>query len=280
MTTEKDYVLGTHDDEVARLGLQNAVWRPCATDAWRRAGITVGSTVVDLGCGPGYAALDLAEIVGPTGRVIAIDRSRRFLDRLERTAKARDIGWIETYERDLDEGDLPPLEAHAVWTRWVYAFVKHPHRLLEHAVAVLRPGGSVVVHEYGDYRTWRWSPPSVAFEAFVTEVMASWRATGGEPDIGLDLPRWLDEMGLDVHTVNTLVDVARPKDHLWQWPRAFIEVGLQRLVELGRVEAAKARELMDDYARLEQTPGAFQITPLVLEIIARKRRADSVSPPR
>ena len=273
MTTEKDYVLGTHDDEVARLGLQNAVWRPRATDAWGRAGITAGQIVVDLGCGPGYASLDLAEIVGPSGRVIAIDRSRRFLDRLERTAQARGIGWIQTFERDLDDPafELPPLEAHAIWTRWVYAFVKHPRPLLERAAGLLRSGGSIVVHEYADYRTWRWSPRSVAFEAFVTEVMDSWRATGGEPDIGLDLPRWMTEIGLDVHTLNTLVDAVRPPDHVWQWPHAFIDVGLQRLVHLGRVEAAKARELMDDYARLEQTPGAFQITPLVLEIIARKR---------
>ena len=32
-TAERDYVLGTHDDEVMRLGLQHRVWRPRALDA-------------------------------------------------------------------------------------------------------------------------------------------------------------------------------------------------------------------------------------------------------
>jgi SAM-dependent methyltransferase len=73
---DREYVLGTHDDEVSRLALQHRVWRPRALDAWRRAGFMVGQTLLDLGCGPGHAAADLAEIVGPSGRVVAIDQSR------------------------------------------------------------------------------------------------------------------------------------------------------------------------------------------------------------
>ena len=68
MADEKDYVLGTHDEEIARLGLQHRVWRPRVLDAWRRAGFTLGQTILDVGCGPGHATLDLAEIVGPRGR--------------------------------------------------------------------------------------------------------------------------------------------------------------------------------------------------------------------
>src|SRR5258706_6203782 len=83
MSPERDYVLGTHDDEIERLALQHRVWRPRALDAWRRAGFTVGQTLLDVGCGPGMATLDLSEIVGPTGRIVAMDRSRRFLDVLE-----------------------------------------------------------------------------------------------------------------------------------------------------------------------------------------------------
>src|SRR5262245_16194413 len=99
MSIEKDYVLGTHDDEIARLGLQHSVWRPWASDAWRRAGFTIGQTLIDLGCGPGYATLDLAEIVRSDGRVVGIDRSRRFLDALEATARARGLSHVETLER-------------------------------------------------------------------------------------------------------------------------------------------------------------------------------------
>src|SRR5438128_12662921 len=71
--SEKDYVLGTHDEELLRLGLQHRVWRPVVLDCWQKAGITAGKCILDLGAEPGYAALDLAEIVGPSVEVVALE---------------------------------------------------------------------------------------------------------------------------------------------------------------------------------------------------------------
>jgi ubiquinone/menaquinone biosynthesis C-methylase UbiE len=271
MSIEKDYVLGTHDDEIARLGLQHSVWRPRASDAWRRAGFTAGQTLVDLGCGPGYATLDLAEIVRAEGRVVAIDRSRRFLDVLERAASARGLTQVETLEMDLATAELPALEAHGMWSRWIYAFVTEPRRLLERAARMMRRGGAMVFHEYCDYRTWRLSPRSLEFEAFVTEVMASWRANGGEPDIGLDLPRWLGEMGFEIRSLTVLQDAARPQDHVWQWPRAFVASGIRRMIDIGHLREEQGRAMAAAFAKFESTPHAFQLTPSVIEIIAIRR---------
>jgi len=153
--TEHEYVLGTGDVEIRRLGIQHAAWREIAQAAWDRAGIARGHTVVDLGCGPGYATLDLAERVGPGGRVIAIDKSRRFLDHLRAQAKVRGLSNIECLERDLDADPLPARCADHVWSRWVFIFVRHPRELLARATAMLRPGGALVLHEYVDYASWR-----------------------------------------------------------------------------------------------------------------------------
>ncbi len=271
MTTEKDYVLGTHDAELWRLGLQHRIWRPRATDAWRRAGFTLGQTLLDVGCGPGYATLDLAEWVGTSGRVIALDRSRRFLDALADRARARGFDNFTVHELDFDEQPFPDVRADGAWSRWIYAFVRHPRRLLERVAATLRPGGTMVFHEYVDYRAWRLSPRSPLFEAFVEEVIASWRASGGEPDIGLDLPRWLEELGFELRELRPITEVARPGDDLWHWPRIFVEIGLQRLVDLGRIDAARARDMHHAFIDTGTTLGGFCLTPTVLEIIARKR---------
>ena len=271
MRAERDYVLGTHDAEVQRLGLQHRVWRPRASDAWRRAGFTVGQTLIDVGCGPGYAALDLAEIVGPEGRVVAIDRSRRFLDVLEAAAAARGLGHLDVRELDLDQQEVPRVEAHGAWSRWIYAFVRHPRRLLERVAAALRPGGVMVMHEYVDYRAWRIAPRNADFEAFVDEVVASWRANGGEPDIGQQIPGWLGDLGCEVVEMRSISEVARPGDFLWQGPRAFVDVGLERLVEIGRLDAARAGTMRRAFLDAETAPGSFCITPTVLEIIARRR---------
>lgn len=39
MNSTKDYILGTHDEELERLGLQHRAWRERALEAWHSAGI-------------------------------------------------------------------------------------------------------------------------------------------------------------------------------------------------------------------------------------------------
>jgi SAM-dependent methyltransferase len=181
---EREYVLGTHDEEIERLGLQHRVWRPYVLDAWSRAGLTGGQTVLDVGCGPGYATIDLAEVVGRGGRVVAIDQSRRFLDHLDGRARREGLINIDTFQRDLSDGDLPAVLVDLAWCRWIFAFVRDPRALLDAVAAAVRPGGAIVIHEYYDYRSWRLLPPCPELEEFVGVVMDSWRADGGEPDAG------------------------------------------------------------------------------------------------
>lgn len=267
---DSDYVLGTTDAEAARLALQHAVWRPRACDAWRRAGFTAGQRILDVGAGPGCAALDLAEVVGRDGRVLALDQSRRFLDLLDAAAEARGLRTIETVELDLDAGTLPPLDADAAWCRWIFAFVRRPRELLAAIGEALPSGGVLALHEYVDYGTWRLAPRLPELEEFVAAVMRSWRDAGGEPDIALDLPGWLPDAGFRVTEVRPIVDVVTPRDFVWQWPATFFESGLARLVDLGYFDAGRAAEIRDAFRSAAARQGVRMITPAVLEIIAER----------
>ncbi len=269
--SEQDYVLGTHDAEIERLGLQHRVWRPRALDAWRRAGFTVDQTLLDIGCGPGYATIDLAEIVGPRGRVVAIDRSHRFLQALEAARERLSLPQIEIHELDLDEAPLPSVQVDGAWSRWVFAFVTRPRELLAQVASVIKPGGALVLHEYFDYSTWRFSPRSPEMEELVEIVMKGWRATGGEPDIGLDLPGWLEEVGFEVKHTHPLIDIVSPSSFVWQWPKTFVAGGLNRLIELNALTPERAKAIADAFAALEAAPHTRMITPAVLEIIAVRR---------
>jgi SAM-dependent methyltransferase len=271
MSHERDYLLGTHDEEVSRLALQHSVWRPRALDAWRRAGFTLGQVLVDVGCGPGHASLDLAEIVGPSGRVVAVDRSRRFLHALEQACRRRGLANIEPLELDLDEAVLPAFRADGAWCRWVFAFLRRPRDLLARVAAALKPGGVLVAHEYLDYSTWRLAPRVPEFEEFVRLVMEAWRASGGEPDIGLELPLWLEELGFETRSLHPIIDVVPPSSYVWQWPSAFVHAGLQRLLDLGHLDEDRARRLSQAYAAAEAAPHTLMVTPAVLEIVAVRR---------
>ena len=151
----------------------------------------------------------------------------------------------------------------------MFAFVQDPRALLERVASALKPGGALVIFEYFDYSTWRMAPRSPALELFVAKVTETWRATGGEVEIGLSLPRWLGELGFSV-SVRPVIEVVGPGHYFWQWPKAFVEVGVERMRELGSLtsdEADSVRRAVDEAGR---DPHALMITPGVLEIVARR----------
>lgn len=271
MTVEQDYVLGTNDEELARLGLQHRAWRSNTSAAWHKAGIGPGRTVLDVGCGPGYATLDLAELVGSSGRVIAIDKSEKFLSALDRGRRNRGFENVITHNVDFDSGDFPSATGDAAWCRWVFAFLRQPREVLSRVARSIRPGGVIVIHEYFDYATWRSAPRCPELEEFVGCVMTSWRDNGGEPDIALALPRWLEELEFEIRTLNPIIDIVEPGDLKWAWVRSFFEIGRQRLVDLGYMSAARADAIWQAFLEVESRHGIRMITPGVLEIIAVRR---------
>ena len=271
MSEEKSYVIGTHDAEVERLGVQHRVWRASVLDLWERGGITTGQTVLDVGAGPGYAAIDLAETVGSTGRVIAVERSRRFLDALEDRARRLGIGNISTIEADVVDATFGERIADAAWCRWVLSFVREPKAVVAHLARALRPGGVAVFQEYLDYGSWRLAPQSAVFERLVAAINDRVRADGGFVDSALALPSALTDAGFEIVSTRPMIDVVPPGSPFWQWPASFVAVFLDRLVATGQWTPQEADETRAVMARAEADPRTLMVTPLVLEVIARKR---------
>ena len=265
--SDRDYVLGTEEDEIERLGLQHLVWRPRMLDGFRRAGIGPGRTVLDIGSGPGWASVDLAELVGPSGRVIAVERSARFLASLAAQAAARGLSNIETREQDVADG-FGEMIADVAWCRWVLCFLAEPQRTIGHIARALKPGGTAIFHEYADYGTWRTMPPSAEIDRYRELVVRSWQEAGGEPDVALQLPAWAAAEGLELVGIRPLIEIVGRDDFVWQWPAAFLAVNARRLHALGYVDADAA----DRFATiLDRVPeGTQMITPLVAEVIVRK----------
>ena len=120
--SEGDDLLGTRDDEIARLGLQHRVWRGEMLAGFRAANFGPGQTILDVGAGPGFATADLAEIVGPSGKVIAMERAPNFVAALS----ARALPNVEVRATDIVEQEYGDAIADGAWTRWVLAFLANP----------------------------------------------------------------------------------------------------------------------------------------------------------
>ena len=269
MQTERDYVLGTHEEELRRLGLQHRVWRPYVLDCWRRAGITVGKRVIDVGAGPGFATLDLAEIVGPNGAVTAIERSHNFVQALRQAVDARSLTNVTSYELDLMNDELPNETFDISWCRWVAAFVSDPARLVEKISGVLRRGSVAIFHEYGQYESWRCYPRMPHLERFREHVVAAWHESGGEPDAAPIVLGLLRKNRFVIRTARPLIFCIRPGDYMWQWPAEFIDVYLPRLRESGKIDKAFDEAVRAELQQATESDSVM-VTPLVLEIIAEK----------
>jgi ubiquinone/menaquinone biosynthesis C-methylase UbiE len=269
-TRESDYVLGTHDEEVARLGLQHRVWRPVVTECWQRVGITDGWRVIDVGAGPGYATADLAEIVGPTGAVLGVERSARFLEVARERCVCRGLTNVEFREGDLMELSLGGLNYDASWCRWVASFVSSPKKLVDKIAGALRPGGIAIFHEYSDYLTFRFMPIRPALEKFELAVSESWVKSGGDPNVARHLPGLLRDAGMRVTEIIPHVRTCSPRDYIWQWPKSFIEINVRRLQELGRLTSSEAENVLREFHETDADPESWFTTPMFLEIVAEK----------
>ncbi|MBV8384049.1 MAG: class I SAM-dependent methyltransferase, partial [Planctomycetaceae bacterium] len=68
-------ILGHAGREIRRLRHRAAILRPITERRLRGAGVRQGMRVLDLGCGAGDVSMLAAELLGPSGSVVGIDRS-------------------------------------------------------------------------------------------------------------------------------------------------------------------------------------------------------------
>lgn len=272
---DEDYVLGVNAAELARLGLQHRAWRKHALAAWERAQLRPGMQVIDAGCGPGFATLDLAEQMEGAGKILAFDRSSEFLQHLDIRAHERGFGLIETLQGDVTKDALPLEFADRIWSRWMLIFVEDLDAALDNLIGALRPGGRLVLQEYLDYRAWNMLPESAPFNQFREAVMASWDRFGGDANVGTRLHAAFAKRGMRVLYAQPVVYLISPEDPLWRWPGSFEQTGPDRLVELGLLSIEEAKAIRADWERASLDPQSRMLTPIQIEMVIEKPVAAS-----
>lgn len=274
-TTERGYVLGTDHEELQRLGTQHRLWSEAAFRLWEQAAIRTGERVLDVGCGPGFASRDLAALVGPSGAVVGVDESARFVAHFTKEAATQHLDHLRAIEGDVHH--LPDLlrgqaPFDAAYIRWVLCFTKSPQRVIEGIASVLRPGGRIIIQDYFNYHgSACMAPRSPLFSRMIEAVAQSWRDSGGDTDVMGRVPEWLLGAGFRIDHWGSLQRCARSTDTMWTWPTIFWKSFLPRLVESGHLSAQDKAAFDAHWAMASKDPAAWIALPTVFEAVAVKQ---------
>jgi ubiquinone/menaquinone biosynthesis C-methylase UbiE len=110
--------------------------------------IKPGQTVCDMGCGNGFYTLQMAQLVGPRGRVLAVDIQPEMLHLLAERAKEADIQNIELVQGGAADPKLPAGEVDLVLLVDVYHELSYPEQMLKAMRAALKPDGRIALAEF------------------------------------------------------------------------------------------------------------------------------------
>lgn len=94
------YALGHSEQELQRLSRQGHALGPFTRQLFEEAGISRGMRVLDVGCGSGDVAFLAADLVGPSGQVVGVDRERRAVDWASARAHSQSMRNVNFVEGD------------------------------------------------------------------------------------------------------------------------------------------------------------------------------------
>ncbi|GAB6908549.1 conserved hypothetical protein [Desulfosarcina cetonica] len=111
-------------------------------DVLKEAGIERGFTVLDFGCGPGGYIMPLADLVGPSGKIYALDIHPLAVQGVKDMAARKGIENIETIESDCGTG-LSDNRVDTVLLYDVFHDLACPQDVLQELNRVLKPAGTL-----------------------------------------------------------------------------------------------------------------------------------------
>jgi SAM-dependent methyltransferase len=161
---------------------------------FRLAGLERGMHILDIGCGLGDVAFLAAEIVGPEGLVIGVDRSPEAIALAQERASAARLTNMRFMVQDVSELILDePVDA--IVGRLILMYLTNPSLVINRLLDNLSPGGTVVFQEM-DMEGVKSEPYCEVFETTVERIRQTFMRCGIDSRFGLRLRPILQDAGL------------------------------------------------------------------------------------
>ncbi|WP_340646564.1 methyltransferase domain-containing protein [Phenylobacterium sp.] len=165
-----------------------------------------GERVLDVGVGPGLLALDLARLVGESGRMVGLDLAPAMV--ATATARLAALPQAEVRLGDATDLDLPDAAFDLAVSTQVYEYVADMPRALNELHRVLRPGGRALILDT-DWRSIVWHSSD---SARMDRMLACWDGHLVDPHLPAKLGPMLRAAGFEVRRVE-IVAMFSPR---WQ----------------------------------------------------------------
>jgi SAM-dependent methyltransferase len=157
--------------------------------------------VVDLGCGPGLLALEMAHRVGMQGEVQGIDTSESMIALAARRCYGK--SWVQLSRGDVSKLPYPDGHFDAAVCTQVYEYVADIDGALRELNRVLRPGGRAVIVD-SDWGSCVWHSSDAQR---MQRVIEAWDRHCSHPHLPRTLKQRLAAAGFDVPGLEAIVMV-------------------------------------------------------------------------
>lgn len=183
-----------NDEELERLKLQATIAIDLEKKVWEQVGLRSGMNVLDLACGPGFTACELAKVVGDEGSVLGVDINEELIAVAHQAKEAEGVENVSFSLGNLYALELPENTFDFVYARFVFQHLEKPELALANILKVLKPGGKLCIIDVDD--NWAsFAPESNAFVKFIRRAGAGQKRKGGNRLIGSQLFGLLREAG-------------------------------------------------------------------------------------
>ncbi len=219
-------------------------------------GVSEGWRCAEVGAGTGTVAIWLADQVGESGHVDAIDIDISFLRNLEHPR-------MTVVEQDVTKTPLEPGRYDLIHAKTLLQHVAERDRVLREFAEALRPGGYLVIEDADIRSIQRVEPPSPLLTRAAAALETFFYFSGADPAYPMRLMPEVRKVGLEVLGTDSQVTVVQAGTDAIETVRMSLEKLAPMIVKaglMGQVEIDKALKLLaDDGETMIYTPTTIAV---------------------
>lgn len=259
------YPLETRFREIERLRVQSAAMAPDSITMLNLIGVHEGWSCLDVGCGPvGIAGL-LSGMVGTSGRVLGLDMNPAFLE----YGRADAPGNVEFRQGDAYKTGLMTGNFDLVHMRFVASTAGDPERLLQEAIRLARPGGTIALQE-PDGTSLNCYPPHPAWDRLKAALLGAFEGVGSDLCLGGRLYALVRRAGLEDVRYRTFIVGVRSIDPMVDYLPSTVESLRGTVIKLGLLSETEFPQVLAECRNHLRQPEVSFTMYTVAQVWGRK----------